>query len=312
MDGVLNVNKPSGPTSHDVVARIRHAAGVKRVGHAGTLDPLATGVLIVCLGNATRIVEYLRDWRKKYRATAVLGVETDTEDATGAVTRESDASEVTREMIEEAKPRFVGTIMQIPPMVSAVHHEGRRLYDLAREGKVVEREPRPVEVYSLTLVGFEPGKNASFAFDVECSSGTYVRTLCADIGRALGCGAHMSSLVRTAVGRFRVEDAVSLEAAEQKAAENTLAELLHSMDEVLDDMPSVQLSSDDAERIANGVVLSAERLSACGGLPSPGAPLRVQDPDGRLIAIGILRQADYGLELKPEKVFAQPDRSGDR
>jgi len=309
MDGVLNVNKPCGPTSHDVVALIRRVARVKRVGHAGTLDPLATGVLIVCLGSATRIIEYLGDWRKKYRATAVLGIETDTEDATGQVTREADCSKVTREMIENVVPRFTGEIMQIPPMVSAVHHEGRRLYDLAREGKVVEREPRPVEVYSLDLVGFEPGKNASFTFDVECSSGTYVRTLCSDIGRALGCGAHMSALARTAVGRFRVEDAVSLEVIEQKAAEVALVELLHSMDEVLDDMPSVEVSRDDAERIANGVVLPAERLSLS---QAPGAPLRVHDPDGRLIAIGILRQADYGLELKPEKVFAEPHRSGDR
>lgn len=309
MDGVLNVNKPCGPTSHDVVALIRRVARVKRVGHGGTLDPLATGVLIVCLGSATRIIEYLGDWHKKYRATAVLGIETDSEDVTGAVIRESDSSEVTREMIEAVLSRFVGEIMQTPPMVSAVHHEGRRLYDLAREGKVVEREPRPVEVYSLDLVGFEPGKNASLTFDVECASGTYVRTLCADIGRALGCGAHMSALVRTAVGRFRVEDAVSLEVIEQRAEQGTLAEVLHPMDEVLEDMPSVQLSPDDAERIANGIVLPAERLSVS---QAPGAPLRIHDPDGRLIAIGILRQADHGLELKPEKVFVEPHRSGDR
>ena len=209
MDGILSVDKPAGPTSHDIVARIRRITGVKRVGHAGTLDPMATGVLIVCLGDARRIVEYLADWRKSYRATAILGVETDTEDASGEVVGGSDCSRVARSDVDAVIPRFVGRIMQVPPMVSAVHHEGRRLYDLAREGRTVERSPRPVEVLSINIVSFEPGERACLVLDVVCSGGTYIRTLCMDIGRALGCGAHMSSLVRTAVGPFRVADAVT-------------------------------------------------------------------------------------------------------
>lgn len=306
MDQVLNVNKPSGPTSHDIVARIRRVTGVKRVGHAGTLDPLATGVLVVCLGKATRVIEYMSDWRKTYRAEAVLGAETDTEDASGRVVREGDCPHVTRADVEAVIPRFVGRITQVPPMVSALHHEGHRLYDLARAGKVVERAPRPVEVYSLNLVSFQPGDRPSFVLDVECSGGTYIRTLCADIGRALGCGAFMSSLVRTAVGPFHIEDAVTLEAIEEKAASGGLKEILHPIDEVLSDMPAITVSREDAARIVNGGVLPADGVPA-----SIGVPTRVHDPEGRLLAIGVLRRArDGGIELKPEKVLVESGDGG--
>ena len=304
MDGILNVNKPSGPTSHDVVARIRQAVRIKRIGHAGTLDPIASGVLVVCLGNATRIVEYLMDWRKSYRATAVFGAETDTEDVTGEVTRETDCSHLGQEHLEAVLPRFVGEILQVPPMASAVHHEGRRLYELARAGKTVERAPRPIEVYSLKLVSFTPGRQASAILDIECSKGTYVRTLCADIGRALDCGAHMAALIRTAVGRFKVEDAVSVEMVEQSASEGRLAAILHPIDAALADMPEIHISDLDAHRIANGVVLPIEGLSR-GELPQIGIPVRIKSPSGRLLAIGRLCCLPDGrIVLKPDKVFA--------
>jgi len=307
MDGILNVNKPPGPTSHDVVARLRQAIRSTRIGHAGALDPPATGVLLICLGAATRIVEYLMDWPKSYRATAILGVETDTEDASGSIVRESDCSHVRREGVEAILPRFTGKIMQIPPMVSAVHHMGRRLYELARAGEVVERTPRPVEVYSLHLVGFEPGVRAKALLEIDCSRGTYIRTLCADIGKALDCGAHVSELVRTAVGRFRLEDAVSIETIEEKAASGRLGDVLHPIDEALGEFPLVGVSDADAKLVANGIMLPTSRIRPPdGGLPAIGVPLRIHGPDDRLLAIGSLRRLPTGeVVLKPDKVFAR-------
>jgi tRNA pseudouridine55 synthase len=303
MDGVLNVNKHSGPTSHDIVERVRRATREKRVGHAGTLDPAASGVLLVCLGSATRITQYLMDLPKSYRAEAVFGVETDTEDATGSVIREDDCSHLTPDMILEVLPRFTGEIMQVPPMVSAVRHEGRKLYELARAGRVVERAPRPVVVYFLHLVEFQAGPRPKAVLDVQCSRGTYVRTLCADLGRDLGCGGHMASLVRTAVGAFRIKDAVPIEAVEERAARGELAEVLHSLDEALEGMPSVSVSAEDAARVANGMLLPASQLA--GSLPPADTLVRVRGPGDRLLAIGkVCSRPDGTTVLKPEKVFA--------
>jgi tRNA pseudouridine55 synthase len=305
MDGVLNINKPTGPTSHDVVAITRRATGIKRIGHTGTLDPLASGVLVVCIGNATRVIEYMSDWQKSYRAVAVLGAETDSEDITGEVISESDCSHVTREDLDAVLPRFIGHILQVPPMVSAVKHKGRRLYELARKGEVVERAPRPVEIYSLRVIDFQPGEKASFTMDVTCSGGTYIRTLCADIGKALGCGAYMSSLVRTGVGPFRVEDAVTLEQVDRCASEGRLQEILRPMDEVLVDMLIVAVSHQDEALVTNGVILPEGRFESRGSMPSVAEHVRIHSQDGRLIAIGVLRSGPCGeLELKPEKVFA--------
>ncbi len=296
MHGVLNVNKPSGPTSHDVVAHVRRAAGIKRVGHSGTLDPLASGVLLVCLGKATRIVEYLLDWPKSYRATAVFGIETDSEDSTGATTREAEAAYVTRDLTESILPRFVGKIRQVPPMVSAVHHEGKRLYDLARAGKTVEREPREIEIHSIKLIDFQPGTRPTAVLDVDCSKGTYIRTLCADIGRSLDCGGHMSALVRTAIGRFRAEDAVALDEVDAGRFEGAL----HPIDEVLSDMVSVRLTGEQAEKALHGTEIPAEEVPDA---PAAGSLVRLHDPEGRLLGIGILRVRAGILVFKPEKMF---------
>lgn len=302
MDGILNVNKPSGPTSHDIVARVRKVTGEKRVGHAGTLDPIASGVLLVCLGNAARVVEYLVDWPKSYRTTAVFGAETDTEDETGTVIRERDASGVTRDLLERTLPRFVGEISQVPPMVSAVRHKGRRLYQLARAGKVVERAPRTVRIYSLRLVEFHPGRRATAVLDVDCSKGTYIRTLCADIGRSLDCGGHMASLVRTRIGKFRVEDAVSMEDIERLAASGRLAGAVHPVDEVLHEMPAIELDAEDSARVVQGAAVVVAKSAQ---LPPLGAPVRIHGPGARLLGIGRLDLLPNGhFALKPEKVFA--------
>lgn len=307
MDGILNVDKSSGPTSHDVVARLRKALRMKRIGHAGTLDPSASGVLVVCVGNATRIAEYLVDWRKAYQAEAVFGAETDSQDESGSVLRETDCSHLTRESVEAVLARFVGRIQQVPPMLSAVHHKGRRLYELARAGEVVERAPRSVAVYSLRLADFNPGVRSRAVLDVECSKGTYIRTLCADIGRALDCGGYMSSLVRTAVGRFGLADAVTVETVEEKASAGRLGDILHPIDEVLEEMPSAKVSDADAHRVANGVAVPTAGLLEADGDLAEDAPVRIHGADGRLLAIArLFCLPGGGMAVKPEKVFVKP------
>jgi tRNA pseudouridine55 synthase len=208
MDGVLNLHKPPGMTSHDVVDVVRRLLETKRVGHAGTLDPAATGVLVVCVGEATRIVEYLMEGTKSYRAEITFGVTTTTEDAEGEIVSEQSAADVTEERLREVLRQFIGDIEQIPPMFSAVQVGGKRLHELARRGETVERPKRQVHIEGINLIKFTSAERAIAVLDVTCSKGTYIRTLAADIGAALGCGAHLSSLVRTRVGRFRLEESL--------------------------------------------------------------------------------------------------------
>ncbi len=311
MDGILNINKPSGPTSHDIVGMVRRAAHQKRVGHAGTLDPAASGVLVVCLGNATRVVEYLMDSRKTYCATAVLGIETDSEDATGSITADRDCSHITRLDVESVLPQFTGIIQQIPPMVSALHHNGQRLYDLARAGQVVERAPRTVEIYSLKMTDFKPGVHPEITIEVECSKGTYIRTLCADIGNAVDCGGHMASLVRTAVGQFTLSNAVTPDELKECADGDRWSDILYPIDAVLSEMPFVTVTAEDVGRVANGVKLPSTNLVQADLSNIPlNSPLRIKDHDGRLLAIGSLSVEDSVTVLRPEKVFVAQEQTG--
>jgi tRNA pseudouridine55 synthase len=206
--GFVNVNKPRGVTSHDVVARTRRTLGLKKVGHAGTLDPMATGTLILCLGGATRLSEYVMDTTKAYRATLRLGVETDTHDAEGQVVNVCDTSGISRADIERLLPTFIGKIEQVPPMYSAIKQHGRKLYQLARAGETVEREARRVTIHALELIDWSP---PLVTLDVTCSAGTYIRSLAHDLGGALGVGASLDALERTASGSFTIEDAVDLD-----------------------------------------------------------------------------------------------------
>ncbi len=297
--GVLVVDKPEGITSHDVVARVRKLFGTKRVGHAGTLDPMATGVLVLALGRATRVVEYLATSRKRYTAGVVFGVTTDTEDATGHVVSRTDADNLTESEVEAALRRFRGRIEQTPPMVSAVHHGGQRLYDLARQGIEVERKPRPVEIYSLELLSFRRGAQPEAYIDVECSAGTYIRTLAADIGEGLGCGAMMSSLRRTWSGGFGLDRALTLEELGERKEQGTLGETLHSIREALPDWPHVPLTEDQVRRIANG-----QSVDAPSGLAAD-RPVLLLDPAGAAVAVA---QGKEGL-LAPVKVFVGPPTS---
>ncbi len=206
--GVLLVDKPAGPTSHDVVDAVRRGFGIRKVGHCGTLDPLATGLLILVLGKATRLAQYLIGDDKEYRGHLVLGISTDSQDAQGEIVDRRPIDSVTEERVAEVFARFQGDILQTPPMVSAIKKGGKPLYKLARKGKSVEREPRLVHIYELLLEGFDPPR---VAFSVRCSKGTYVRTLCADIGESLGCGAHLGGLRRIRSGSFDVEEAAAFE-----------------------------------------------------------------------------------------------------
>jgi tRNA pseudouridine55 synthase len=284
--GFLNIDKPLGITSHDVVAKVRRVAGTKRVGHAGTLDPLATGVLIVCLGNATRLSEYVMQSTKRYRARVHLGVTTDTYDAEGEVLQQRDAGHITQEAVEAALGRFRGDIEQVPPMYSAIKQGGRKLYELARAGETVEREARPVRIDALTVSEWQPPQ---FTLDVTCSAGTYIRSLAYDIGEALGVGAHLAGLVRVSSGGFTLENAAPLDRL--IAADDWRAYLLSPAD-ALRDWPAVSLSVDEVKRIRQGQAIDAA--------PGAGGLVFGYAPDGTLI--GLLR-ADGSL-WRPHKVFS--------
>jgi tRNA pseudouridine55 synthase len=295
MHGVVVVDKPAGPTSHDVVNRLRRVFGVRRIGHAGTLDPLATGVLVVCVGAATRIAEYLAAGRKAYTAAVAFGLRTDTQDSSGSVVGSSDASHITYEQVAGALAPFRGTISQVPPMVSAVHHEGRRLYELARNGVEVERDARPVDVYDLELTDFTPGSPAMATLHVECGSGTYIRTLAADIGDALGVGGVMTALRRTRAGAFTLTDARTLEALQIAEAPQSM---LRSVAESLADWPRSVLSADLLDRVRHGQAVPEDRAPETGTHRGDGL-LLLLSTDGEAVAVA----RHEGCALQPVKVL---------
>lgn len=298
MDALVNLYKPAGMTSREAVDAVRRVLGVRRAGHTGTLDPGAEGVLLLCLGKATRLNEFLQWLPKTYRATMVLGVRTDTQDAEGKVVASTNASNITREMLEAVLPRFTGEIEQIPPMHSAVHHQGRRLYDLAREGKVVLREARKVSVYRLQLRTFSPDEHPEAEIEVECSTGTYIRTLCADIGDALGVGGHMKSLVRTTIGPFRAEDAVTLQQLQSDDAARHLIPMAQAVKHIL----PVWTPHPRILRLFRMGRFVKPKPFPPVPLPEERPPyIAVLDAEGELFAIAVVRRD----EVWPYKVFGE-------
>ncbi len=280
MNGIVVVDKPKGITSFDVVARVRRALHEKRVGHTGTLDPMATGVLPVCVGEATKLVQFLQAGEKEYLAEARFGISTDTLDATGQVTNERDASAITEAAVRAAAEKFVGDIDQIPPMHSAIRKDGKRLYELAREGIEIERDARPVRIYGITLESFE---NQIARLRVHCGKGTYIRSLASDIGETLGVGAHLISLQRTRVGRFTIADAVSIE----KIAEAPVI----GLDQAVSDLPTISLSAEQARDVRDG------KISVINTLESPAEGLiRLLRPEGTLLAVATSAQGKLTLE----------------
>lgn len=248
INGIINVYKERGFTSHDVVAKMRGICGQKKIGHTGTLDPYATGVLPVCLGNGTKLCDVLTDKDKEYVAELLLGVETDTQDITGEVIHKAEVS-VTKEQVVSAIESFVGEYMQIPPMYSAIKIGGKKLYELAREGKTVEREARKVEIKAIEILAIDL---PVIKMRVECSKGTYIRTLCNDIGEKLGCHGTMQSLERTRVGRFTLENAVTLTQLQEWKDQEKLSEGVTSVEEYFSDLPSVYVKKEFKKLIDNG------------------------------------------------------------
>lgn len=249
MDGILNINKPGGRTSFSIVAMVKRLTGERRVGHAGTLDPAATGVLPVCLGQGTRIIEFLVDTTKAYRAEVELGVATDTYDASGDVTYEGDPSGISREQLEAALSAFCGSIQQIPPMYSAVKHHGKPLYELARAGIEVDRKSRQVKIYHLEVIDWQP---PVATVEVVCSKGTYIRSLAHDLGQDLGCGANLKSLIRLRCGIFDIKDAVSVPQLEDAFRYGYWQHFVYPLDIVLSHMTAMVVGGDTSQAIKNG------------------------------------------------------------
>ena len=294
-DGVLVVDKPHGPTSHDVVQTVRRAAGQSRVGHTGTLDPAATGVLVVCLGRATRLVQFLQAGTKTYEARLVLGVETTTQDAQGEVVATRDASAVDEASLRAALGELEGEIEQLPPMVSAVKVGGRRLHEAARAGEEVEREPRRVTVHGLELTAFRPAERAEADLRVICSAGTYVRTLAHDVGRALGVGGSLAALRRTANGPFAETEAYPLDEVVAAGEQRRLRELtLAPTDAVARALPAVDI--DDPDR--------ARRLAQGGRLPAQGHP-GAYAVTHRGLLLGVY--VDEAASGRPQLVWTRPE-----
>ena len=255
--GIINIYKKAGFTSHDVVAKARGILREKKIGHTGTLDPEAEGVLPICIGKATKIVPYLMEDDKCYEAEVILGSTTTTEDSTGEVVATFPVN-VTREQIAEVVASFVGDYTQTPPMYSAIKVNGTRLYELARQGIVVDRPSRTVKIYSADIIEYID--NMRFRIRVKCSKGTYIRTLCTDIGEKLGCGAHMGYLLRTQVGRFNLENSVTLDELQENKEE--AAKYLYSLEEMFDGYKKVKVIGDGKKLLANGNPLKKAHLTA--------------------------------------------------
>lgn len=295
LSGVLLIDKGEGLTSHDVVSRVRRLYHTRRVGHTGTLDPLATGVLVILIGRAAKAAEYLAVHDKTYEATLRLGITTDTEDVTGKVLTESPVTASADEVIAAASS-FVGTYMQTPPMYSALKVNGQKLVDLARRGIEVEREARPVTIHSLAC---KPLGSGDYALRVSCSSGTYIRTLCADIGAKLGCGGAMATLRRVETGGFSLTDCTTLEALEGMD-DAARAALLFQTEKLFASLPEIRLPSFFEKLARSGCEIYQHKI---GTAFAEGTRVRLSSEDGKFFALGEIRSFENGSAAKPIKAF---------
>lgn len=296
MDGILNINKPAGITSFGVIARLRKIFDMKKIGHAGTLDPDATGVLPVCLGKATRLIEFMIEKDKAYHVVMRLGIETDTQDASGNILAVNPVDAEDAKIVDGVNS-FVGDIMQVPPMYSAIRVGGKRLYELARQGCEIEREARHVKIK--TIEGMTVTRDDAAVrviFDVECSKGTYIRTLCSDIGARLGCGGHMESLVRTRSGPFLLRDAHTLEDLDARKKDGTLPDVLIGMETILAGLPSYVTDEEEKRRLKNGLTIRC----LCPG-SKPGDLVRIHGGGLEFLAVGKVLDDGSELLLKSHK-----------
>ena len=291
IDGILNVNKPEYKTSFNAVAWLKRLTGEKHVGHAGTLDPIATGVLPICFGQATRVAQFLTESNKTYLAQIELGVTTDTFDRQGKIIERGDTSGITVPQIEEALTAFQGVIQQVPPIYSALKHQGRRYYELARAGIPIKPKPRQVEIVNLELISCQL---PLIMINVECSKGTYIRSIAHDLGQCLRCGAHLKNLVRLRFGPFHIEDALYLPQIEDAFQKGTLEEFLHPLDSPLSNWETIIVDKRNELAIKNGCSLSLDETF----LP-PEKNCRAYNLDGYFIAV---------LHFIPEKKLWHPER----
>ncbi|MDD5306621.1 MAG: tRNA pseudouridine(55) synthase TruB [Deltaproteobacteria bacterium] len=296
MDGVLLIDKPVGPTSFDVVRDVRRWARERKAGHAGTLDPLASGLLAVCLGEATKLVPFLQDGSKRYLARLALGSATDTDDLEGRVIREASVPPLDRSVVEAALVRFVGIVRQVPPAYSALKLKGVRLYDRARRGEPVTPEAREVEIHRIALVALGPDW---LELDVRCGKGTYIRSLARDVARSLGTCGHLESLRRLASSGFDVGEAAPPERIEAASREGRLDALVIPLARALRYAPIVEVGDVDAARVLNGQTLP---LGAGQG-PGEGALVRIVDSQGRLLAVSRIEAGYEGNVMRPQRGF---------
>ena len=308
MDGILNIDKPPGWTSHDVVAKLRRLLKIRKIGHTGTLDPAATGVLLVCIGKATRVAEYLVEREKEYRAVLRLGETTDTQDGTGQVLERHDVGDMTKPQLRAVMQRFTGDILQVPPMYSAIKINGATLYKLARTGQTIPRPARPVHI---SHIGIGDIRGTDVTLDVTCSKGTYIRTLCHDIGAALGIGGHMHQLTRLRVGSFQRTHALTIETVEQLHREQRLESTLYHADDILHDFPAVDVVEPTVTRVRHGCGIRAEEVAALLGTGKSGMLVRIRELRRGLLALGRLsypigelgRPGDTRMAVTIEKVL---------
>jgi len=296
MDLIINLNKPKDITSHDAVTEVKKILRVKKAGHAGTLDPMATGLLLVCTNKATRLAPYFSSLDKEYMAVMKLGEATDTQDAYGKVISKTEKFDIDKTSVEEALGSFRGRILQRPPMFSALKHEGQPLYKLARKGIEVERKPREINIYDIALISFDL---PYVKIRVSCSKGTYIRTLCDDTGKKLGVGAHLFELERTAVGPFRIENSLTPE--DLKTAGGPGSKGVHSMDNAMSWMPELKISESMIKAVIHGNPLKINDPSKLPADLIRGEGIRIKSPEGELLAIG--RFSSEKTLIKMDVVF---------
>ncbi|GAC1398169.1 MAG: tRNA pseudouridine(55) synthase TruB [Ktedonobacteraceae bacterium] len=290
MDGILNIHKAIGMTSHDVVAKIRKLLKQKRVGHAGTLDPAASGVLPICVGQATRVAEYLSESGKAYSAEILFGVVTDTYDSEGTVLRTSDTESLILSQIEEILPQFLGPQMQLPPLYSAIKLQGQPAYKRIRAGEEITLAARPIEIYQLHILNWQTPR---LSLEIDCSKGTYIRSLAYDLGERLGYGAHLSALIRTRSGPFVLSESVTLEHIAEAVEQGTIPQLVTSADAVLQHYPALHLDAATVERVLHGNTFSYDE--------QPAELARVYDTHGQFLAIATWNEEQHMWQ--PKKVF---------
>ena len=294
INGILNIYKEKGYTSHDVVARLRGIFGQKKIGHTGTLDPDAEGVLPVCLGRATKVCDLLTDKDKTYEAVLLIGKETDTQDITGTVLKECDPSEITEETAKKCIESFIGEYDQIPPMYSALKVNGKKLYELAREGKVVERKSRKVQIYDIRI---KEMKLPRIRMEVSCSKGTYIRTIIDDLGKILKTGAVMTALCRTAACGYNLADSITLETARELAEKGEISEHIMRTETLFAGYRKIYVSDAQAKRFSNGGELDMSRTALAKAKAQDKEIIRVSDRQGKFLGLGIADNESGQLKI---------------